>query len=102
MLDLKRIREDPDGIRAALARRDPALSAIVEEILQRDLQWRAATTAAESLRADQKLRSEAFAAARARGEDAPDLRAEMQDLSARVKAAVEQADGARQTLDALV
>jgi seryl-tRNA synthetase len=102
MLDLKRIREDPDGIRAALARRDAALSAIVDEILERDLQWRAATTSAESLRADQKLRSEAFAAARARGEDAPDLRSELQDLSAQVKTAVEQADGARQTLDALV
>src|SRR5713226_966897 len=102
MLDLKRIREDPDGIRAALARRDTALSPIVDEILERDLQWRAATTSAESLRADQKLRSEAFAAARSRGEDAPDLRAELQDLSAQVKTAVEQADSARQALDALV
>jgi seryl-tRNA synthetase len=102
MLDLKRIREDPEGIRAALARRDAALSAVVDEILERDLQWRAATTSAESLRADQKLRSEAFAAARARGEEAPDLRAELQDLSAQVKTAVEQADSARQTLVALV
>jgi seryl-tRNA synthetase len=102
MLDLKRIRDDPEGIRAALARRDAALSAIVDEILERDLQWRAATTSAESLRAEQKLRSEAFAGARARGEEAPDLRAELQDLSAQVKTAVEQADSARQTLDTLV
>ena len=36
MLDLKRIREDPDGVRAALARRDPALAQALEEVLELD------------------------------------------------------------------
>jgi seryl-tRNA synthetase len=102
VLDLKRIREDPDGVRGALARRDPSLSAIVDQILLADQQWRAATSAAESLRAEQKTRSEDFAAARARGEEAPELRAEMQRMSAQVKQFAEQATAAKQQLDGLV
>jgi seryl-tRNA synthetase len=102
VLDLKRIREDPDGVGAALARRDPALSAAVAEILAADQQWRAATNSAESLRAEQKTRSEAFGAAKARGEDAPDLRAEMQQMSAQVKELTEQAAAAKGRLDATV
>jgi seryl-tRNA synthetase len=102
VLDLKRIREDPEGVRAALARRDPALAATVDEILELDRQWRAATTAAENLRSTQKTRSEAFAAARARGEDPQELRAQMQELSAEVKELAEQAAAARGRLDQLV
>jgi seryl-tRNA synthetase len=102
VLDLKLIREEPDGVRAALARRSADLPAIVDEILHKDQEWRAATTSAESTRATQKKKSEAFAAAKARGEDAPELRAEMQQMSAQVKTFNDQADAAKQTLDALV
>jgi seryl-tRNA synthetase len=102
VLDLKRIREDPDAVREALARRDPSLSATVDEILQADQAWRAATSAAESLRAEQKARSDEFAAAKARGEDAPQLRAEMQRMSGQVKQFTERAAAAKQQLDALV
>jgi seryl-tRNA synthetase len=102
VLELKRIRDDPDGVRAALARRDPGLTEIVDQILQTDEAWRASTTSAEALRAEQKTRSEAFGAAKARGEDAPDLRAEMQQLSAQVKQFAEQAEQAKAELDALL
>jgi seryl-tRNA synthetase len=102
VLDLKLIRDDPDGVRAALARRDPGLTEIVDRILQTDEAWRAATTSAEALRAEQKTRSEAFGAAKARGEDAPDLRAEMQQLSAQVKQFAEQAEQAKAELDGLL
>ncbi len=102
MLDLKRIRQEPDVVRAALARRDPALPEIVGRILEKDQEWRAATTSAESLRAMQKTRSEAFGAAKARGEDAPDLRAAMQEMSTQVKEFVDQADRAKRELDSLL
>jgi seryl-tRNA synthetase len=102
VLDLRRIREDSDGVRAALARRDPALAGAVEEILARDRDWRAATTSAEELRATQKARSEEFGAAKARGEDAAELRAAMQDMSARVKEAASRAAAAKEQLDELV
>jgi seryl-tRNA synthetase len=102
VLDLKRIREDPEGVAAALARRDDALSTQVGELLAADEQWRAATTSAEGLRAEQKARSEEFGAAKSRGEDAPELRAAMQELSAQVKQFAEQATGAKERLDGLV
>jgi seryl-tRNA synthetase len=102
VLDLKRIREDPDGVSAALARRDASLAALVGEVLEADGQWRAATTSAETLRAEQKARSEEFGSARARGEDAPELRTAMQEMSAQVKSFSEQATAAKQRLDELV
>jgi seryl-tRNA synthetase len=102
VLDLKLIREDPEGVRAALARRDPSLGATVDQISERDREWRAATTSAESLRATQKTRSDAFGAAKARGEAAPELLAAMQEMSAQVKALTEQASVAKEQVDAAV
>jgi seryl-tRNA synthetase len=102
VLDLKRIRQDPEGVREALARRDPALAEIISEILLKDLGWRAATTSAENLRATQKTRSDEFATAKARGEDAPGLLAAMQEMSAQVKEFTDQATGVKEQLDALV
>jgi seryl-tRNA synthetase len=102
VLDLKRIREDPEGVRTALARRGEGLGAAIDELLSADEQWRAATTSAETLRAEQKARSEEFGAAKSRGEDAPELRAAMQQLSAQVKQFTEQATAAKERLDGFV
>jgi seryl-tRNA synthetase len=102
VLDLKRIREDPAGVAEALARRDPALRQQVEQLLAADEQWRTATTAAETMRAEQKARSQEFGAAKSRGEDAPELREAMQELSAQVKQFTEQATAAKERLDDLV
>jgi seryl-tRNA synthetase len=89
-------------VSAALARRAPAWSEQLAEVLALDEKWRTQTSAAESLRAEQKLRSEEFGAAKARGEDAPELRGAMQELSAQVKQAAEDAAQAKERLDALV
>jgi seryl-tRNA synthetase len=102
VLDLKRIREEPDVVREALARRGEWFGATIDELLLADEQWRAATGAAERLRAEQKARSEEFGAARSRGEDAPELRVAMQQLSAQVKQHAEQAGSAKERLDELV
>jgi seryl-tRNA synthetase len=102
VLDLKRIREDPQAVSAALTRRDESLAVVIDDVLAADEAWRAATTSAETLRAEQKARSEEFGAARARGEDAPALRAQMQEMSAQVKQFTEQANAAKQRLDELV
>jgi seryl-tRNA synthetase len=102
VLDLKLMREDPDGVRAALARRGADLPAVVDEILAKDRDWRAATTAAESARAAQKAKSQEFGRARSAGQDTPEMLAELQQLSVQVDAFGEQADAAKQALDALV
>jgi seryl-tRNA synthetase len=102
VLDLKLIRDDPEQVSAALARRGSGFTEIVQEILSKDQERRAAIASAESLRAMQKTRSVAFAAARARGEDDPELRASMQEMSAQVKALADQAAAAEQQVQDLV
>jgi seryl-tRNA synthetase len=98
VLDLRRIREDPDPVRAALQRRDPRLSDALDEVLAKDLEWRSATTAAETLRAQQREHSERIAAAKRSGSDvAPEL-AQLKQLSAEVKARTEQARLAEEEL----
>jgi seryl-tRNA synthetase len=100
VLDIRRIRDDPDGVKAALSRRDPELAQAVDEVLAADREWRVATSEAEGLRARQKARSEEFA--RVSGEEADRLRGEMQELSAEVKGTTELAAEARRRLDELV
>ncbi|HEX3392874.1 MAG TPA: serine--tRNA ligase [Solirubrobacteraceae bacterium] len=102
MLDLKLIRDDPDRVKAALARRGGGLEDLVNEIFERDQERRATITAAESLRAMQKSRSDSFAAAKAKGEDDPGLRASMQEMSAQVKVLNDQATAAEQQVLDLV
>ncbi|HEV2752381.1 MAG TPA: serine--tRNA ligase, partial [Solirubrobacteraceae bacterium] len=41
MLDLRRIREEPDAVRAALARRDPAQAGALDRVLELDGRRRA-------------------------------------------------------------
>ena len=102
MLDLKLIRRQPEEVRAALARRDPGLVEVVEEILRQDQEWRAATSSSESLRAKQRSDSESIAAGKRAGADVSALLAGMKELSAQVKALTEQADRAKERLDALL
>jgi seryl-tRNA synthetase len=100
VLDLRRIREDPDGVRAALQRRDPALGQALDEVLSRDSQWRAATTAAETLRAEQREHSERVAAAKRSGADVGPELEQLKQLSADVKARAEHAREAEERLQA--
>jgi seryl-tRNA synthetase len=102
VLDLRAIRHDPDGTKRALARRSPDLIARVDELLEADSAWRAATAEAESLRAEQKQASEAIGAAKARGEDAADALARVKELSATVKERTEEARAAEERLQAIL
>jgi seryl-tRNA synthetase len=78
VLDIRLIRGDPDGMRAALARRDPELASAVDRILELDQRWRALTTEAEELRAEQNRRSRAL-----KGAPTPEQREQLAQLSAR-------------------
>jgi seryl-tRNA synthetase len=102
VLDLKRIRQEPDVVRAALARRDPALPEIIDEILTKDAEWRFATETAENLRAKQRADSENIAAGKRAGTDVSQELARMKLLSADVKRLVEQARSAQERLEALL
>jgi seryl-tRNA synthetase len=102
VLDIRLIREQPDMVRAALARRDPSLLLVVDEILQTDQEWRAATASAESLRAKQRTDSESIAAGKRTGADVSGLLIGMKELSAEVKALTERAERAKGGLDVLL
>jgi len=98
VLDLKRIREDPDGVRAALARRGPAGAEGIDQIVALDAEWRAATTSAENLRATQREHSENVAAGKRAGADVEPELAKLKQMSAQVKELVEQASRAEERL----
>ncbi|HEX4109705.1 MAG TPA: serine--tRNA ligase [Solirubrobacteraceae bacterium] len=102
MLDLRLIREDGDGVRAALARRGPDAVQALEQVLALDERWRAANTSAESLRAEQKAHSENVAAGKRAGRDVSDELAELKDTSAEVKALTEQARLAQERLQGVL
>jgi seryl-tRNA synthetase len=102
LLDLRRIRDDPDGVRAALARRDPQLAASVDEVLGADAEWRGATGSAENLRATQRASSESIAAGKKAGADVSSELAKMKQLSGEVKTLTEQATSAKERLDELL
>ncbi len=90
VIDLKLVREDPEGVRRSQRGRgeNPAL---VDLLLQADVARRAAISAADTLRAEQKAASKAVGSARA--EDRPALLEHAQRLAAEVKQAeVQQAE----------
>jgi seryl-tRNA synthetase len=100
MLDLRLIRRDPDAVRAGLARR--GADERLDEVLDLDEDWRAATAAAERLRAEQKAASDAIAEAKRAGEDAGPVLERMRDMSAQVKALTERARTAEERLQGVL
>jgi seryl-tRNA synthetase len=102
VLDLRLIRRDPDGVRAALSRRDPELGERVDTLVGLDAAWREATAASEQLRAEQKAASEGIAAAKKSGDDASEAIARMRDVSAQVKALGERSRAAEEELQAVL
>jgi seryl-tRNA synthetase len=100
VLDLKEIRRDPDGVRAALARRGGDTADAIDRVLQLDERWRTETHAAEELRARQKEASQEIGAAKQRGEDAAEAMAAVKAISDEVKARAAAAAAAQAELDA--
>jgi seryl-tRNA synthetase len=98
LLDLKLIREDPEGVKSSLARRDASLPGVIDGILAKDSEWRSATETAESLRATQRAESEKIAAGKRSGEDVSAALERMKELSAEVKELTERAKGAQEEL----
>jgi seryl-tRNA synthetase len=81
MLDIKRIRDDPEPVRTALARRD--LPERVDELLAADARRRDLTTHVEELRAEQNKASKAIG--KAAGDDKQRLIDEVASVSAELK-----------------
>src|SRR2546421_9008208 len=97
MLDLKLIRNDPEAVRKALARRRPEDG--LDEILALDERWRELQPKRDELRATQKKAGERIAQAKRAGEDASGAMAEMQDVAARVKELDSEVGATKRALD---
>jgi seryl-tRNA synthetase len=98
MLDIKRIREDPEFYRTALARRD--LAANVDELLTADTRRRELTTRVEELRAEQNKASKAIGAAT--GDEKQRLIEQVAAVSVELKELEPQLDDAAAALTALL
>ncbi len=86
MLDIQRIREDPEGVLARLRRRDPSIS--LDRLLELDAKRRELIRRVESLRHEQNRGSEEVARLQrnGKGEEAQALIARLRELSAQIKA----------------
>ncbi len=98
MLDVKRIREDPDRFRAALARRN--LADAVDDLLEADERRRSLTGRVEELRAEQNRASRAIGAAS--GEEKQALIDEVGKVSAQLKELEPQLEQAEAELQRLL
>jgi seryl-tRNA synthetase len=99
VLDLRSLREDPDPIRAALARRRDGSDALVDRVLALDVRRRQLLPEVEGLKAKQNAASQAIAAAKQAGEDASGAIAAMQEVARAGKALREELDGVQAELD---
>ena len=95
MLDLKLIRRDPEGVRAALERRGAAEA--IDELLEADRRWRELNTRFEELKAEQNAVGKQIGEAKRSGDDATELmerstalKAELAPMADEVREAEEQ------------
>jgi seryl-tRNA synthetase len=99
VLDLKAIREDPEPVRAALARRRDGSDALLDRVLGLDVRRRELLPRSEGIRAQQNAASQAIAAAKQAGEDAAAAIAEMQAVARTGKALKDELDVVQAELD---
>ena len=87
MIDVKRLRQDPDGGRAALGRRlDSKVDAAVDRILALDRRRRDLLVRVEALKAERNAQSDEVARRKKAGEDAAALLAGLKASGEEVKA----------------
>jgi seryl-tRNA synthetase len=87
VIDLKRLRQDPEGSRASLARRrDPALNGLLDLVLDLDRQRRELLVRAETLKAERNAATEEVARRKRASEPADELMATLKSSGEAVKA----------------
>jgi seryl-tRNA synthetase len=97
VLDLRLIRRDPDGVRAALARRGDVAPDAIDRLLELDERWRELTRQLEDIQAEQNQLSRGR-----RGAPTPEEHAQMSELAARGRALSDEQTALRGQLDELL
>ncbi|WRS26779.1 serine--tRNA ligase [Oscillospiraceae bacterium MB08-C2-2] len=85
MLDIKRIRTNPQEVKEAVGRRGADVSAQVDEIIEIDRQRREISAKADAIKAEQNKASKEIPAMKKAGQDTTELMARMKELSDEVK-----------------
>jgi seryl-tRNA synthetase len=87
VIDLKRLRQDPEGSRASLLRRrDPSVAESVDALLELDRERRELLVRVEALKAERNAASEDVARRKRAGEPADELMARLKTSGDQVKA----------------
>jgi seryl-tRNA synthetase len=100
VLDLKLIREDPERVRAGLARRGGDAAAGLDLVLALDGERRALIPRLEGLRAERNAVVEAIAQAKRAGDDASEAIAAQREVGAREKQLSRELSGIEERLQA--
>ena len=88
MLDIKLIRENPEKINELLKRRNPDLS--IDEVIQIDIERRAAQTEADELRSKRKTESQKIGELKKQGENTDAIQEEVRKMGDDIKALEER------------
>jgi seryl-tRNA synthetase len=80
MLDIRRLRHEPDVAKEALSKRDPELTAVVDRVLAIDEERREALGSVNDLKAERNQASKRIGELKRAGEDADDLVIKMRDV----------------------
>jgi seryl-tRNA synthetase len=84
MLDIRRLRAEPDAVREALAKRDPSLEDLVDRVLERDAARRDALGTVNDFKAQRNQASKTVGERKRAGEDADELIAMTRELGTRI------------------
>ncbi len=84
MLDLRQIRQEPDVVKAALAKRDAAHADAIDRVLALDEERRAGLGEVNDLKAERNTSSKRIGELKRAGEDATELVAEMRRVGDRI------------------
>jgi len=84
MLDVRRLRHEPEAVREALAKRDPDLAPLVDRILTADERRREALGTVNDLKAERNLATKQIGELKRSGGDAEGLIAESKSIGARI------------------
>ncbi len=86
MIDIKRIKEDPQGVIELYAKKEKDAKAEIERILELDEQRRALIQQTEAMKSEQNKVSKSVPALKKAGEDVAPVFAKMKELASQIKA----------------
>jgi len=101
MINIKKLRESPDTVRAALVRRDPAIADALEQMLRLDESRREILAKVERLKGDRNRSSEEVSKLKKEKADASELLATLRELSGTIKELDQKVRSVEEELDSL-